>query len=69
MVCPPVSGDNPRASASGLAPIQVDNHGIILYTYIIVDLGHLEIIRAKVGKCAIISLVRVYTGFTPHLCP
>ena len=26
MVCPPVRGDNPRALASGLSPVQVDNH-------------------------------------------
>ena len=25
MVCPPVHGDNPRALASGLSPVQVDN--------------------------------------------
>ena len=24
MVCPPVHGDNPRATASGLSPVQVD---------------------------------------------
>ena len=43
MGCPPVSGDNPRALASGLFHIQVDKHSItILY--------HLHIFRAKVGK-------------------
>ena len=26
MVCPPVRGDNPWALASGLSPVQVDNH-------------------------------------------
>ena len=32
MGCPPVRGDNPRALASGLSYVQVDNHGItILY--------------------------------------
>ena len=32
MGCPPVHGDNPRASASGLSYVQVDKHGItILY--------------------------------------
>ena len=32
MGCPPVRGDNPRALASGLSFIQMDNHGItILY--------------------------------------
>ena len=27
MICPHVRGDNPRALASGLSPLQVDNHG------------------------------------------
>ena len=32
MGCLPVRGDNPRALASGLSYVQVDNHGItILY--------------------------------------
>ena len=32
MACPPVRGDNPRALASGLSYVQVDNYGItILY--------------------------------------
>ena len=32
MTCPPVSGDNPRALASGLSYVQVVKHGIpILY--------------------------------------
>ena len=32
MGCPPVRGDNPRALASGLSYVHVDNHGItILY--------------------------------------
>ena len=32
MGCPPVSGDNPRALASGLSYVQVGKHGItILY--------------------------------------
>ena len=32
MGCPPVRGDNPRAVASGLSCVQVDEHGItILY--------------------------------------
>ena len=51
MGCPPVRGDNPRALASGLSYVQVDKHGItILTTYISVDLAHLKIFRAKVGK-------------------
>ena len=41
MVCPSVRGDNPRALASGLYPIQVDNNG--LATYICLDLEHYEI--------------------------
>ena len=32
MGCPPVRGDNPRALASGLSYVQVEEHGItILY--------------------------------------
>ena len=32
IACPPVHGNNPRALASGLSYVQVDNHGItILY--------------------------------------
>ena len=32
MGCPPLRGDKPRALASGLSQVQVDNHGItILY--------------------------------------
>ena len=51
MDCPPVRGDNLRALASGLSYVQVDKHGIIIYTtYIIVDLAHHEIFRAKAGK-------------------
>ena len=51
MVCPPVRGDNPRALASGLSYIQVDKHGITIYTtYISVDLAHYEIFHAKFGK-------------------
>ena len=47
----PVRGDNPRALASGLAYVQVDKHGITIYTtYINVDLAHHEIIRAKVVR-------------------
>ena len=51
MGCPPVRGDNPRALASGLSYVQVDKHGITIYTtYISVDLAHHEIFHAKVGK-------------------
>ena len=32
MCCPPVRGDNPRALASGVSYVQMDQHGItILY--------------------------------------
>ena len=55
MGCPPVHGDNPRALASGLSYVQVDEHGIAIYTaYISVDLAHHEIFHAKVGKGGII---------------
>ena len=44
---PPVRIDNPRALASGLSYVQVDNHGITIYsTYIRVDIAHHEIFRA-----------------------
>ena len=51
MGCPPVRGDNPRALASGLSYVQVDKHGINIYTtYISVDVAHHDISYAKVGK-------------------
>ena len=51
MGCQHVRGDNPRALASGLSYVQVDKHGITVYTtYISVNLAHHEIFRAKVGK-------------------
>ena len=34
MVCPPVRGDNPRALASGLSPVQVDSHGITIFNHL-----------------------------------
>ena len=46
MACPPVRGDNPRALASGLSYVQVDKHGIIIYTiYISVELAQHELVR------------------------
>ena len=61
MVCAPVHGDNSQALASGLSPVQVDNHGIAIYTTDIgVDLAHYKILHdifyiytilyAKIGK-------------------
>ena len=52
MGCPSVSGDNPRALASGFSYVQVDKHGITFFytTYISVDIAHYEIFHAKVGK-------------------
>ena len=32
MGCPPVRGDNPRALANGLSYVQLDKHGITIYT-------------------------------------
>ena len=50
MGCPPVRGDNPRALASVLSYVQVDKHGITIYTTnISVDLAHHEIFHAKGG--------------------
>ena len=71
MGCPPVRGDNPRASASGLSYGRVEKHGItILYhlfytTYISVDLARHEIFRAKVGKGGI-KVHPVFRGL--HSC-
>ena len=51
MGCPPVRGDNPRALASGLSYVQVDKHGITIFSnHISVDLAHHEIFHAKGGK-------------------
>ena len=45
--CLSVRGVNPRALASGLSYVQVDKHGIYIYTaYISVDLAHHEIFHA-----------------------
>ena len=58
--CPPVRGDNPRALASGLSYVQVDKHGITIYTTnISVDLAHHEIFHAQVGKGGIKKLIRI----------
>ena len=56
MGCPPVRGDNPRALASGLSYVQVDKHGITIFTiYISVDIAPHEISRAKGGTGGISS--------------
>ena len=51
MGCPPVRGDNPRALASGLSYVQVDKHGITIFTTCTsVDLANHVMYHAKVGK-------------------
>ena len=52
MGCPPVREDNPPAKASGsVSYVQVDKHGITIYTtYINIELTHHEIVHVKVGK-------------------
>ena len=66
MGCPPVRGDNPRAIASGLSYVQVDKHGITIYTtYISADLADHEIVRAKVGKGGI--KLNVIVGLMPPI--
>ena len=66
MACPPVPGDHPRASASGLSYVQVDKYGItILYHFISVNLAHHEIFRAKVGNGDIMTLIG---GLAPGAC-
>ena len=55
MACPPVRGDNPRALVSGLSYVQVDKHGLTIYTtYISVGPVHHELFRANVDKGGII---------------
>ena len=73
MGCPPVRGDNPRALASGLSYVQVDNPWFIYTTYISVDLAHREIVRAKVGKGGIktgdtLSLLAATLSSADNLC-
>ena len=47
MVSGPVQVDNPRASASGLSPLQA---GKLRYNYLIsADLAHCEMLPAKFG--------------------
>ena len=61
MGCSPVRGDNPRALASGLSYVDVDKHGITIYTtYISADLAHHEIFRAKVCVGGINLQIRVH---------
>ena len=52
---PPVREDNPRALASGLSYVQVDNP--FYTTNISVDIAHDQIFRAKYGKGGIILLM------------
>ena len=50
MVCPLVCGDNPRAFASELSPVQEDKQGYnFKTTYNSVDLANYEIFRAELG--------------------
>ena len=54
-----VREDNPRALASGLFPMQVDNHGITSLNHLHnVDIEHFEIVRAKIGKVS--SCINIY---------
>ena len=65
MGCPPVRGDNSQALANGLSYIQVDSHGIKIYTtYISVDLAHHTIFCAKVGKGGIKRLAQGHNVVT-----
>ena len=71
MGCPPVCGDNPRALASGLSYVQVDKHGITIYTTIIsVDHANHEMFHAKVGKGGIndVNKCRLTNCATKYSC-
>ena len=50
MGCPPVRGDNPRASASGLSYVQVDKHGITTLYHLHQCRPCTSRLHAKVGK-------------------
>ena len=54
MVCPPVSGDNPQALASGLSPCTGGQTMELLFytTYISEDPAYYEIFHAK-GVCSL----------------
>ena len=66
---PLVRGDNPRALASGLSYVQVDKHGITIFTtYISIDFGHHEIFHAKVGKGGI-NIFYVLSDSYTMACP
>ena len=65
MGCPPVRGDNPRALASGLPCVHVDEHGFtILYHLISEDLAHHLKVHAEVGKGGIHAVMTSYVGLT-----
>ena len=63
MVCPPVRGDNPRALASGLSPVQMDE--LWYTTYISVDLVHYDIFDAKVGKGGKMYIIHLLIYYVP----
>ena len=59
MGSPPVRGDDPRALASRLSYVQVDNPWYNFFsTFISVDLAHQVIFHAKVGKGGIMIYLR-----------
>ena len=55
MTYPHVRGDNPRALASGLFLVHLDNHDQFYTTYITIDFAHYELLCSKVGKGGIRS--------------
>ena len=64
MGCPPVRGDNPRALASGLSYVQVDNHGLTINTtYNSVDMFFIS----KCSGYIIISYMEVYAIFCTRM--
>ena len=60
MSCPPVRADNPRALASGLSYVQVEKHGITIYTiYISVEYAQHELVRIYIGDHSCKSVPQV----------
>ena len=68
MGCPPVRGDNPRAVASGLSYVQVDNHGItILTTYIstrYIVLNLVRVVLLTLSHLIDVHILKMYLSAT-----
>ena len=65
MACPPVCGEIPRALASGLYRLKMDNNGIsILTSFVSVCLAHYEIVGSKVDMGGLKLKIRAHRPCT-----